>query len=81
MYAFWEYVLLEKPANIHSIYDTHQKLNIAAPDFEEWLMLFKTTLDENFTGKKKDLAWQRAMIIAHTFNSKMNPGTELNLHL
>lgn len=80
MYGFWYYVLLDEPATIHSIYDTHQKLNIKPEDFEEWLRFFKEALDTNFNGPKANLAWQRALIIANTFNSKMNPGTELNFN-
>ena len=33
----------------------------------------------DFTGEKANLAKQRALVIAHTFNSKMNPGKELDL--
>ena len=79
MYAFWEYVLLDKPAQIHGIYDTHNALDIKTEDFETWLKIFKTILDKCFEGPKANLAWQRAQIIAYTFNSKMNPGTTLNM--
>ena len=79
MHAFWEYILLDRPATIHSIYDTHHKLQLAPKDFEVWIEYFTTTIDELFEGPKANLAKQRALVIAHTFNSKMNPDVELNL--
>lgn len=79
MHAFWEYILLDKPAKIHSIYDTHHRLNLTPDDFNVWLSYFKATIDELFEGPKAELAKQRALIIAHTFNSKMNPGKELDI--
>ena len=79
MHAFWEYILLDRPATIHSIYDTHHKLQLAPKDFEVWIEYFTTTINELFEGPKANLAKQRALVIAHTFNSKMNPDVELNL--
>ena len=79
MHAFWEYILLDQPAKIHSIYDTHHKLNLAPEDFNSWIKYFSETIDELFRGEKAELAKQRALVIAHTFNSKMNPGEELDL--
>lgn len=79
MHAFWEYILLDKPAKIHSVFDTHAKLNIKPVHFGAWLKHFNHTIDQNFEGPKANLAKQRALVIAHTFNSKMNPNTELDL--
>ncbi len=79
MRAFWEYILLDKPATIHSIYTTHERLNLQPRDFEVWMQYFTQTIDRLFSGSKAELAKQRATIIAYTFNSKMNPETELNL--
>jgi len=79
MHAFWEYVLLDQPATIHSMFDTHHKLKLKPKDFEVWIHYFKTTIDQLFEGPKATLAKQRALVIAHTFNSKMNPNEELNI--
>lgn len=79
MHAFWQYVLLDQPATIHSMYNTHHKLNLAPKDFEVWVDYFTATINELFIGPKANLAKQRALVIAHTFNSKMNPDQELDL--
>ena len=79
MRMFWEFVLLDKPNPLTSIFETHAKLPIKAKDFERWLSHFNQTIDTHFKGEKADLAKQRALTIAYTFNSKMNPNEELNL--
>ena len=79
MHAFWEYVLLDQPAKIHSMFDTHHKLNLKPHDFEVWIGYFTKTINQLFEGPKATLAKQRALVIAHTFNSKMNPDEELKL--
>jgi len=39
-------------------------VKLKAEHFDRWLLLFKSTVDENFDGEKAELAKQRAMSIA-----------------
>jgi hemoglobin len=46
----------------------HRSLNemvkLTPEHFDRWLLLFKSTIDENFEGEKAELAKQRAISIA-----------------
>jgi len=79
MRAFWEFVLLDKPGDIKGMFDTHAQLNIKPLHFTIWLKHFNATLDTHFAGSNVEKAKQRALVIAYTFNSKINPDEELDL--
>jgi hemoglobin len=68
MYAFWESILFGTPgykgepmtAHVH----IHEKHKMEHAHFEQWLLLFRTTVDELFSGPKADEIKQRAASIA-----------------
>ena len=47
-------------------------MKLEKQDFDRWLSLFTTTVDELFEGQKAEEAKQRAVSIAGIFQYKMN---------
>ena len=68
MYDFWEGVIFFTSTYKGNPMSSHRKLNemvkLRPEHFDRWLLLFKSTVDENFDGEKAELAKQRAMSIA-----------------
>jgi len=68
MYNFWETLLFGKkafkgnPMLVHVLIS--KKEMIEKEHFNQWLSLWKETLQENFTGKKAEMAYQKAEQIA-----------------
>lgn len=71
MYGFWQTVLLNERAYSGSPFPPHAKLPVEKKHFEHWLHLFRTTIDENFTGEKAEEAKWRAEKMAEMFNYKI----------
>lgn len=69
---FWQTVLLDKHTYYGSPFLPHTKLPIDKNHFDQWLMLFFETVDENFEGKKADEAKWRAQKMAEMFMYKLN---------
>ena len=72
---FWETILLDNPVykknamEIH--YDLNKKIPLRKEYFNEWLLLFCTTVDKLFVGKIATLAKTRAKSIASIMEFKM----------
>jgi len=68
MYDFWENTILFTGGYSGNPMKPHQELHRIFPleekHFTRWLELFKSTVDELFSGEKAELAKQRAMSIA-----------------
>ena len=68
MYDFWESVIFFTGGYNGNPMITHRKLNqvvhLTPEHFKKWLELFTSTVDENFSGDKAELAKQRAISIA-----------------
>ena len=68
MYDFWENVLFQTGSYVRNAIGVHKQLNQIAPlkreHFEEWLRIWKQTIDELFSGPNAELAKQRAQSIA-----------------
>lgn len=68
MYNFWETLLFGKkafkgnPMLVHILIS--KKEMIEKEHFNQWLSLWQETLQENFTGKKAEMAYQKAEQIA-----------------
>lgn len=68
MYNFWETLLFGKkafkgnPMLVHILIS--MKEMIEKEHFNQWLSLWQETLQENFTGKKAEMAYQKAEQIA-----------------
>lgn len=73
---FWETILLDNPVYKNNAMEVHYTINRKVPlqpeHFKSWLTLFNNTTDELFTGKKAELAKNRARSIADVMQFKMN---------
>jgi len=71
MYRFWQTVLLGEHTYMGTPFPPHANLPVDKSHFEQWLTLFKETLDEQFSGEKaKEAAW-RADKMAEMFESRI----------
>jgi hemoglobin len=72
---FWETVLLGKASYRGNVLEIHQHIHqlsaFKKEHFERWVFLFKTTVDELFSGEKAELAKQRAESIATIMKIKL----------
>jgi hemoglobin len=68
MYDFWENVLFQTGTYSRNAIAVHKQLNQLTPlnreHFNEWLTLWKETVDELFVGDNAELIKQRATSIA-----------------
>jgi hemoglobin len=75
MYDFWEGIVFGgsgysgNPMNVHKA--IHALHHFSTTDFEEWLKLFKETVDEMYEGEKAELIKQRALSIATVMQLKV----------
>ncbi|HEY4155655.1 MAG TPA: group III truncated hemoglobin [Puia sp.] len=76
MYRFWETVLLDGHSYLGSPFPPHASLPVDQTHFEQWIKLFRETLDEYFSGKKADEARWRADKMAEMFLLKINYSRE-----
>ncbi len=82
MYNFWEMILFGTegydghPLRPHLIINSVHPITI--PHFEQWLVLFFQTLDENFEGEKAEEAKTRAYNIANAWAHKIDYMNKLN---
>ena len=76
--SYWEKLILgsgdykRHTMNIHRA--LHAKRALQPADFERWLHLFHTTVDERFEGSKAERAKQVAAHIAANMNKSLNEG-------
>jgi len=71
MYSFWSTMLLGEQSYRGNPFQKHVMLTIKAEHFEQWLELFRKTVDENFTGECAEEIKARAGNIAQVFQHKM----------
>jgi hemoglobin len=71
MYNFWCSMLLGEGSYKGNPLQSHLHLPIERTHFDQWLKLFKETVDENFFGEKADETKMRAQAIAGVFQHKM----------
>jgi hemoglobin len=69
--SFWCMILLGTEGYKGNPMAKHLSINLVKADFERWLQLFTTTVDELFEGEKANEAKQRAFSIAAMFQFKM----------
>jgi hemoglobin len=72
MYRFWQTVLLGEHTYMGSPFPPHANLPVDKSHFEQWLKLFKETLDEQFSGEKAAEAKWRADKMAEMFLLRIN---------
>ena len=71
MYNYWSSMLLCDQSYRGKPLQKHLPLPIDPRHFQQWLKLFKATVDENFAGPKADEVKMRAESIAGIFQVKM----------
>ncbi len=72
MYNFWSSMLLGDRSYEGNPFQKHINLPIQSKHFDQWLLLFTKTVDENFVGDKAEETKLRAQSIAQIFQHKMN---------
>ncbi len=76
MYDFWETTLFHtgsyKRNAMQSHVDLNKKVLLTKAHFDQWLMLFKATVDELFDGEIANNAKTRAISIATMIQIKIN---------
>ncbi|WP_442587678.1 group III truncated hemoglobin [Pedobacter sp. AW31-3R] len=77
MYAFWDSILFSVPGFNGNPFAKHVPLLIGQAHFDQWLVLFEETMDDNFSGPVAEEAKKRAQLIAHIFVSRLE-GISLN---
>lgn len=74
MYQFWETVLLNKPGYSGNPIKKHieidKKIPLTDVQFEQWLVLWKLTVDELFAGPKAEEAKTRAGLMLQLIRFK-----------
>lgn len=76
MYSFWSSMLLGEQSYQGNPFQKHMHLPIDSSHFEQWLLLFKATVTENFRGAVAEEALSRATTIAGVFQHKMGIGKD-----
>ena len=75
MYKFWSSVLLNKAGYegnaVKKHVDIDKKIPLEKEHFERWLQLWNTTVDDLFSGETAANAKNRAMLMAHLINMKV----------
>jgi hemoglobin len=75
MYDFWENTLFFAGGYVGNPMEIHRRLNkvipLTAEHFQQWTLLFTSTVDELFSGEKATLAKQRAISIARVMQLKI----------
>lgn len=68
---FWSSIIFGSNSYKGDPFGKHLVLNLEAKDFEQWLGLFKTTIDNRFKGKNATEMINRAQSIASIFQYKL----------
>lgn len=71
MYRFWQTVLLGEHTYFGSPFLPHALLPIGEEEFDQWIFLFKETVDSCFEGDKAEEAKWRAERMARMFAAKI----------
>ena len=76
MYDFWESILFQKAGYKGNPMEAHRKVHSKYPLskdlFDEWLRIFKETIDDNFVGTVANHAFTRASSIAMVTQIKLS---------
>ena len=71
MYTFWQTILLDERTYFGAPFPPHAQLPVYHAHFEQWIQLFKQTVDELFLGEKANEAKWRADRMAEMFEFKI----------
>lgn len=71
MYRFWQTVLLEEHTYYGSPFVPHANLPVDGEHFNQWVILFHSTVDELFAGERATRAKWQGSRMAEMFNYKI----------
>lgn len=71
MYNFWSSMMLGDQSYRGNPFQKHLPLPIQTQHFDQWLKLFRETVQEHFSGEKADEILMRAESIAGIFQMRM----------
>ena len=71
MYQFWSTLLFHTNVYRGRPWPKHALLPVSAEHFARWVLLFKETVDENFSGPRANDAKDMATSIADTFQNRL----------
>jgi hemoglobin len=71
MYNFWSSMLLGDQSYRGNPFQKHVPLPVQPQHFQQWLKLFRQTVNENFEGEKAEEVKMRAESIAGIFQLRM----------
>ena len=71
MYSFWNTVLFAKNDYHGNPFSKHQSLPIYQEHFDQWVALFRQSINDHFEGPKANEAMERANKMALMFMSKL----------
>jgi hemoglobin len=72
MYTFWNAALFGVKEYMGNPFAKHATMPVTAVHFERWLSLFNETVDTHFEGPVAQDAKRRGLIMATTFQRRMN---------
>ncbi|MFM7596658.1 MAG: group III truncated hemoglobin [Flavobacteriales bacterium] len=72
MKKFWRFILLDEAGYTENVTNKHLHMQLTKELFDEWLLLFRRTIDQHFEGPRAELAKTRASLIGFGIQSKMN---------
>ena len=78
MYLFWGAALLGEKGYIGNPFSKHAALQITEKHFQQWLLLFKQTINNFFEGALAEDAKWRAGIMADNFLRRLNDNKNNN---
>ncbi len=82
MYDFWDMVLFSKPGYAGNPTRKHVELDKRTPlkkeHFDRWVLLWNNTVDSLYKGELADLAKNRASLMAHLINMKVEMSRDGN---
>ena len=71
LYRFWHTVLLRRPDYYGNPVPTHFTMNIDQRHFDQWLVIWTETVDNNFEGVIAERAKLRGLTMSKAFMSKI----------
>lgn len=72
MVRFWQTILLHEHTYTGAPFPPHATMPIGEPHFDRWKALFVETVDTHFIGANAEEAKNRAKLMAHIFQTKID---------
>ncbi len=80
MYDFWESVLFHtavyKGNPMLKHIDLNKKITLTDAHFDQWLELWRLTVEDNFTGERATAAIEKSIVMRHLIQSKIKMSSD-----